>query len=248
MNILFEILNELNFQSKEPFTFKVNDDEFVAYPFVSLNYPSQVFLVVELNYSRLNLVRNSNFMPNLTTEFCSRDFHKGEMDKNISLVIKSMGTDEELSDTSEKIKIEDDPYYFKKYVFACNEQTEKKAVEYFEHKKSAATGRFSFITEVQEYLLKTDMFDKYKINPKNEEVFSYMVELATKLSLIPLKVTCANQIETVESYFNEYIKDKELPVNVKAVEDFLFSDVKVNEDEIGKILDVWQKCLDNNIR
>lgn len=246
MNILFEVLDELNYQAKSPFSFKIKDDlSLEAYPFVSLNYPSQVFLVVVLNYSQLNLVRNSDFMPNLATKFCTQDFHKGEMDKNISLIIKSIGTEEELINTSEKIKIEDDPYYFKKYVFACDEQTENKAVEYFVHKKSIAKDSFSYITEIQNYLLKTDMFDKYKTSPKNEEVFSYMVELATKLAMIPLKVTCASQIKTVENYFEEYIHDKDLSLNVSAVQDFVFSDIKINEDEVDKILDTWQKCIDN---
>ena len=242
MNIIFQVLSELRYQAKTPFKFKVGDDiEFEAYPFVSINYPSQVLLVVELKYTLLNLVRNGDFMPNLAKGFCSQDFHKGEMDKNISLILKSIGTKEELSDSSEKIKIEDDPYYFKKYVFAYDEQTEKKAVDYFEHKKSTREGSFSFVEEIQDYLLKTDMFEKYKANPKNEEVYSYMVELATKLAMIPLKVSCANQIKTVESYFKEYVEESE----INAIQNFIFSNVNVAEDEVDKILDIWQNCLNN---
>ena len=246
MNIVFKILAELEYIAETPFTFEINDDmQFDAYPFVSLNYPSQVFLVVELKYSQLNLIRNGEFMPNLANEFCRQDFHKGEMDKNISLIIKSIGSEEELSDDSEKIKIEDDPYYFKKYVFACTEQREKKAIEYFMHMKSNSKEKFSYVSEVQDYLLKADMFEKYKGCTKNEEVYAYMVELATKLPIIPLKVISANEIKKVSDYFEAYMKNNEFSLNVNAIEKFIFSDVKVNEDNLGKILDVWQACLND---
>jgi len=49
MNILFELLNELKYQTKESFTFDISSDQdktsIIVMPFVSIEYPCQTYLV-----------------------------------------------------------------------------------------------------------------------------------------------------------------------------------------------------------
>ena len=79
MNILFEVLNELKYKAEIQFTFKLDDEnEFKVSPFVSTCYPSQVFLVVNLDYGKLSLIRNSEFLPELATAFCKQTFHSAD--------------------------------------------------------------------------------------------------------------------------------------------------------------------------
>lgn len=244
MNILFEVLNELKYKSETQFTFKLDDEnEFEVFPFVSTIYPSQVFLVVNLDYGKLSLVRNGDFLSELTTAFCRQTFHAGQMDKNTALIIKSLGVDDELKDTSEKIKIEDDPYYFKKYVFSYTEQMENKAKAYFKNRKDNNKDNFSYICEIQNYLLKLDMFEKYKENPNNEEVYYYMTELATKIPVLPLKVKSAKQIQTVKYYFDINLSNAGKSLNVEAIENLLSHDEILNNVETEKLLSVWDSCL-----
>lgn len=51
MNILFELLSELKYQTKKSFTFDISSDEdktpIVVTPFVSVEYPCQTYLVIE---------------------------------------------------------------------------------------------------------------------------------------------------------------------------------------------------------
>ncbi len=245
MNILFEVLNELKYKAEIQFTFKPdNENEFEVSPFVSTCYPSQVFLVVNLDYGKLSLIRNGEFLSELTTAFCRQAFHTGQMDKNTALIIKSIGSDEELKDTSEKIKIEDDPYYFKKYVFSCTEQMENKAIAYFKDRKDNDKDNFSYITEIQQYLLKLDMFEKYKANPGNEEVYSYIAELTTKIPVLPLQVKSAKQIKTVKNYFDEYLNDTGKLLNVEAIENLLSHEEVLNNPETENLLSVWNSCLE----
>lgn len=245
MNILFEVLNELKYKAEIQFTFKLDDEnEFKVSPFVSTCYPSQVFLVVNLDYGKLSLIRNSEFLPELATAFCKQTFHTGQMDKNTALIIKSFGSDEELKDTSEKIKIEDDPYYFKKYVFSCTEQMENKAIAYFKDRKNNDKDDFSYVTELQKYLLKLDMFEKYKSNTKNEEVYSYMAELTTKIPVLPLQVESAKHIKTVKNYFDEYLSGIGKSLNVKAIENLLSHEEVLSNLETENLLSVWNSCLE----
>ena len=47
MNIVYNLLNELKYQTKEPFTFDISSDgdktPIIVTPFVSVEYPCQIF-------------------------------------------------------------------------------------------------------------------------------------------------------------------------------------------------------------
>lgn len=244
MEIIYEVLHELNYKSEQRFSFKIDEGQkYEIAPFISMDNPSQVFLVTELKYSDLGVVLKGKYLSILAREFCRQDFHKSDMDRNTSLLIKAFGTEEELKDSSEKIKIEDDPYYFKKYVLSSTEYAEKKVVNYFNDRRTnCKEGEVSLILEMQNYLLKTDMFNKYKDNPYNEMIYSYFVELSTKIPVIPLKVSSSNDLNSVDFYLNKFLNNEE-DVHIKAIEQFISSSINFNEDNIETFLDSWQECL-----
>ena len=96
MNILFELLNELKYQTKEPFTFDFSlDDEktsIVVTPFVSVEYPCQTYLVIEAENQALSKI-NNDYLKALALAFRKAEFHESDMDKNTTLVITSVRPD-----------------------------------------------------------------------------------------------------------------------------------------------------------
>ena len=139
MNILYELLNELKYQTKESFTFDVTLDDnktsIIVTPFVSVEYPCQTYLVIEAENQALSKV-NNDYLKALALAFRKADFHESDMDKNTTLVITSARPDTESLNSDAKVKIEDDPYYFKKYVFSYTSASERLATSFLEHKKN----------------------------------------------------------------------------------------------------------------
>ena len=139
MNILFELLNELKYQAKESFTYDIpsveNKSSVVVFPFVSVEYPCQTYLVIEIDNKALSKVDNE-YLKTLALAFRKTQFHESDMDKNSTLVIASIRPDTEPINSEAKVKIEDDPYYFKKYVFSYTSASERLAIEYLAHKLS----------------------------------------------------------------------------------------------------------------
>ena len=184
MNTLFELLNELKYQTKESFTFDVTLDDnktsIVVTPFVSVEYPCQTYLVIETENQTLSKV-NNDYLKALALAFRKADFHESDMDKNTTLVITSARPDTEPLNSDAKVKIEDDPYYFKKYVFSYTSASERLATSFLEHKKTECANEFSYVNEVLNYLMNAEEFGKYKDAKDELSTYSYFVELATKI-------------------------------------------------------------------
>lgn len=151
MNILFELLSELKYQTKKSFTFDISSDEdktpIVVTPFVSVEYPCQTYLVIETENQALCKV-NNDYLKALALAFRKADFHESDMDKNTTLVITSARPDTEPLNSDAKVKIEDDPYYFKKYVFSYTSASERLATSFLEHRKTECANEFSYVTIV----------------------------------------------------------------------------------------------------
>ena len=177
MNILFELLSELKYQTKESFTFDISSDEdktpIVVTPFVSVEYPCQTYLVIETENQALSKV-NNDYLKALALAFRKADFHESDMDKNTTLVITSARPDTEPLNSDAKVKIEDDPYYFKKYVFSYTSASERLATSFLEHRKTECANEFSYVNEVLDYLMNAEEFGKYK--DTKDELSTYSVE------------------------------------------------------------------------
>lgn len=81
MNILFELLSELKYQTKKSFTFDISSDEdktpIVVTPFVSVEYPCQTYLVIETENQALCKV-NNDYLKALALAFRKADFHESD--------------------------------------------------------------------------------------------------------------------------------------------------------------------------
>lgn len=237
MNVLFELLNELNYQTKEIFTFDIIEDEtsnsVVVTPFVSIDYPCQTYLVIEIENKSLNIV-NNDYLKQLAIAFRKAEFHESDMDKNTTLIIASERPDTEPLNSSPKVKIEDDPYYFKKYVFSYTSAGEQLATTFLEHRKTVVGNEISYVNEILNYLMNAEQFGIYKNKKDDLSPYSYFVELATKIPAFPLNIKNSEEIKSVDVFLVEQLKGKE--TDTELLDKLVFSDIDFKEDTIELIL------------
>ena len=250
MDLLHKVLEELNFRKEASFNFKANEgteeeQELDVFPFVWREHPSQVYLLVELNYKNLSLVLHKDFLAKLATAFCKQQFHTGEMDRNTSLVVKSLGELEDLKDMSLKIKIEDDPHYFKKYVFVFTEQAEQNANKYFDERASVVGDKFSLVSEIQNLLMNEEEFENYKNDTTKLDVYSYAVELTTKIPVLPLNIESVSSFKSLDSFFNEELKNAKKPIKATEIKKLLSKNIDFNNINTDEFLDIWKECFDD---
>ena len=82
---------------------------------ISAENDSQVFLVIECDDSQLADYVDGKIIKEIAVNFRKNEHHRAEMDRNTTLLLVCKH-DIDTIDSSSKVKIEDDPYYFKKYV------------------------------------------------------------------------------------------------------------------------------------
>ncbi len=245
MNIIFDTLNELNYTAKDPFkfTYTANDSatELEVHPFISAERESQVYLVISISTLQLGHILTSNFMPKLASAFRKKGFHTSEMDRNTTLLLECKCDNFNSTLHHEKMKIEDNPYYFKKYVFTYSTLEQKHVDEYLQDIKNSSPNIFSCIEVIQNYLSDTSRFSSYKCNSINEPIYSYFIEIATKIPIFPLPMPKACTIKSIYSILEEKIAT-DPDINIAALDSFLALDLNYKDASIEDILTGWDEC------
>ena len=160
------------------------------------------------------------------------------MDKNTTLLLESECKEDETIDHYSKVQIEDDPYYFKKYVFSYSTLEEKRAVEYLQNVKKDAEEDFSIVKAVQSYLSDAEKFLSYKTNYCNQPTYAYFSELATKMPIFPLQIVAVDEIKSVTAFLSDEL-ETESSMNVEALEQLLESGIDFKEASVEGILSHW---------
>lgn len=247
MKIMYEILNELGYSFNSAFSFSYTLKEtlrkYDVMPFVSVNHPSQIYLVVKVDSSELANILDNNFLALLAKEFRKQSFHRSEMDKNATLILGCECKENECVDHLAKVQIEDDPYYFKKYVFSYSTLEEKRAEEYLQNLKNESRGRFSLVKAVQSYLSDAERFLSYKSNHSNQPTYTYFSELATKIPIFPLHITAADEIKSVAAFLSEELVAEASP-NIIALDKLLELNLDLKEESVENILSHWNSVAE----
>lgn len=183
-------------------------------------------LVAQDNYKDL-VIEIANY-------FRENDIYVPDMDKNTSLIycvkrdIKSNKLDEL------KVKIEDDPFYFKKYVFAYSEAQSD------EFKKLRKQHNWTINELIQTYIFDTENFSKFKKNGDNEKIYKLVSELFIKIPIIPINFETNGEIKSVSEYMLDIKKcnDDELD-RLDNIIETLNSPQENMEQLVNKVLEDW---------
>lgn len=243
MNIIYDVVNELNYRQESSFVVAYTSlaacTEITVKPYVSNDYLSQVFLMIELSNERLHEVVKTDLVKMIALSFRKSSFHVSEMDKNTSLIVVSEFETGKESDKESKVKIEDDPYYFKKYVFSYNAVSERNADDWIKQNKNDR----NVVECIQEYVTDTEKFASFKNDFNNEPVYTYFMELITKIPSFPMSTVGKRNLRSVEDYLKEELEKyrsgrKPIEVEKEKVEHFL--ELEIEELSIEDICRNWK--------
>lgn len=227
MNIIYDLLTELGYAVQKSFDAIYDETKVInVMPFISMEYKSQVYLVVSCLNSQLDEIINTDYVKAIAQKFRIQPFHFGEMDRNTSLLILSQHRADENINKSAKVKIEDDPYYFKKYVLSYDDVAEKNTEVWMRSYMKDG----SVVNSIQEYIGNTSKFEAYKSNHQNEAVYSYLIEIVTKIPNFPMRIIDQQGIDTVDFFLKEELdklrsKKKPIDINVQQVEKLMEIDL-----------------------
>ena len=156
---------------------------------------SQIFIVLQILESQL-VAQNDNkeLVIEIANYFRENDVYVPDMDKNTSLIycVKKDINSDKLDKL--KVKIEDDPFYFKKYVFTY-EQAQAD-----EFKKLCRQHGQSASELIQTYILDTDKFNNFKKNGDNEKIYKLVSELLIKIPIITISFETNGEIKFASDY------------------------------------------------
>lgn len=248
MNIVFEVFKELNYVSVDEFViqYKINDSNVMQVTInalISEKNESQVFLVVNCDNEELNLVVEGSLVKEIALQFRKKEYHKAEMDRNTSLFIISRYDADRGVDTSSKVKIEDDPYYFKKYVFSYDKVGLENAIAWINENNSEDT----LVALIQGYITDTERFARYKENCMNEPIYSYFIELVTKIHCFPMKIVETKNINSINYFLSQEI-DKvrarsRKPVNIDKIKIVEFVEKEIDYSDIESVCNCWNGSI-----
>lgn len=236
MNIIYDLLTELRYAAQNSFDVSYDEKKKInVMPFVSEEYKCQVYLVVSCLNNQLDEIVNTDYVKEISRKFRVQPYHCGEMDRNTSLLILSEYKTDESINTSAKVKIEDDPYYFKKYVLSYD----NIAINNTETWIKTCMKDESIVASIQEYIGNTSRFEAYKLNHQNEPVYSYLVEIVTKIPNFPMKIIDQKGIYPVDYFMQEELdklrsKKKPVDINVQRIEKLF--EMNIEEMNIEDIL------------
>lgn len=207
MMLVGNIFQELGFRAKESFNCMMDGTlEVSVFPFTSDNYLSQAYLIVEMREDALGHILGVGNMSSIAGAFRDQECYQSDMAKNTSLLILNMCQDKDNRRSPEKVKIEDDPLYFKKYVLSYTTIEDAKMSEYFATQKEQQGKGFSCIAMIQEYIWNISFFSAYKTNHLNEPVYTLFSETVTKLPIMPLASSGTQTLKQVDAFLQENLK------------------------------------------
>lgn len=183
------------------------------------------FVVLTIDVKNLNVEKLNNWSALLIDKLVNENSIPG-IDKNLSMIILMETTldDKELNKAINKI--EEDPYYFKKYVLTYTDEQEEKL--------TSLTHGKSVITEVENYVGNKEKFTDFKRESGNalkleSNLYSLISKIFIKLSFLTVPIKKEKLINLSDKIRNQ-IKGKD--------SSYLDLSLKINSDtpEVSEIL------------
>lgn len=267
MKMIQDLLTECGYSGQQTFSFAYHGEklkwEHGVIPFVSNAGSREGYLLVSVKGRELPYLLKSDFLSEITRELGHQEFYSTDMDRNITLLLLCEREKDEQIDHDAKVRIEDDPYYFKKYVFVYTEQEEAAAWNFLDGQAGALS------KQIRAFLLNTERFAGYKdytaevkkvaaevpkkpakgrrkstpepepdaqVDRKTEAhmAYGFFVELATKVTVLPIRPDGTMEIRSMAEFWQEELE--KTPVdNLPAVEEIL----ELNSDALDDILAKW---------
>lgn len=236
ISIIKSLLTDCNYEYINTAKIEISNIEFSLAIFKGEQVENQIFLVLSMLESQLlNPDISEDLVISVATEFRKSEIYESDMDKNTSLVYcVEMDINSPLL-VKRKVEIEDDPYYFKKYVFSYGESDAEK----FEQlRKQFGQSPLEF---VQGYILDANNFNKFKNNYANESIYKMISDLVIKIPMIPIAFEKKEEIKTITDYMDsiQRCSENEIIMLDKIIEDIVDIEDSDMDLMLNKIFEIW---------
>lgn len=235
INVIKEIMNDCAYENVVQTEVVYGKMKYSLNIFQHNKIESHIFIVLQILESQLVAQDNhKDLVIEIANYFRENDIYVPDMDKNTSLIycVKRDINSDKLDEL--KVKIEDDPFYFKKYVFAYSE------AQADEFKKLCKQHGQSTGELIQTYILDIENFNKFKKNGDNEKIYKLVSELLIKIPIIPISFDTNGEIKSVSEYMLDIQKcnDDELERLDYIIETLNNSQGNI-EQLVDKVLEDW---------
>ena len=235
INVIKEIMNDCAYENVVQTEVVYDKMMYSLNIFQHKKIESHIFIVLQILESQLVAQDNhKDLVIEIANYFRENDIYVPDMDKNTSLIycVKRDINSDKLDEL--KVKIEDDPFYFKKYVFVYND------AQADEFKKLCMQYGQTASKLLQTYILDSENFNKFKKNGDNEKIYKLVSELFIKIPIIPINFETNGEIKSVSEYMLDIKKcnDDELD-RLDNIIETLNSPQENMEQLVNKVLEDW---------
>jgi len=237
IGIITTILCENDFILGQAFTIEAYEQPFEIQSLISRQNPSQVFLLFPILESKLLEINLLDTLPNVAASFKETRQYEPEMEKNSSLIVCVNRDVDSIKLVKDAITIEDNPYYFKKYLFAYHNNDAKS----FEQLKKEYNCEHN--TEfIQKYVINSTNFTAFKDNPSNAETYRMISDLLVKIPVISIEFSKTEKILSVPDFFqNEEIKNRKEKLD--RIIDVVNFESKMSNDQLAEqLMKIWNEA------
>lgn len=182
LDIIKDVLCASGYNDTDEITFSYEGKEYLLSILRHSDLKSQGYIVLEFKEEMLLKINaKDDIFPEIFAEFKQSDLYDSEMDKNISLVfcVKRTFFSEKLR--RKMVEIEDDPYYFKKYVFSYSEKEE------LDFRNLVKEKNCSSVEVIESHIFNKENFSEFKGNIENNNMYRLITDLVIKIPVIPIK-------------------------------------------------------------
>lgn len=166
-------------------------------------------------------------------EECKKMCGSTSLDKNLSMLVlwETDGKIEAESFKRRKMNLEEDPYYFKKYVLAYSLQELKDL------KKKI--GDQNLITFFENSIVSKEIFDVYKKKPFVLTWQSLLYRIAVKIPFLPIKIKQSQGLQSLFEQNNNVLRDENLfDFNNKMLKELeYYSEADIRGTDVNKLFE-----------
>lgn len=235
INVIKEIMNDCAYENVVQTEVVYDKMMYSLNIFQHKKIESHIFIVLQILESQLVAQDNhKDLVIEIANYFRENDIYVPDMDKNTSLIycVKRDINSDKLDEL--KVKIEDDPFYFKKYVFVYND------AQADEFKKLCMQYGQTASKLLQTYILDSENFNKFKKNGDNEKIYKLVSELFIKIPIIPINFETNGEIKSVSEYMLDIKKCNDDELNrLDNIIETLNNPQENMEQLVDKVLGDW---------
>lgn len=230
--ILQQLFHQLGYKLADTLQIKNSEIETTLRLFTIDNGSAQVFLIADISENDLLNLKPESFSF-MMDQFENSDYYERDMRKNTSLVLTVQRNNHEDQTEFERkrLEIEDDPYFFKKYILSYYTGDVDKFNSAFKNSSMVSCKEF-----IQAYMMDPENFTKFRNSPCNEPAYRLVCEIFIKIPPLAIPQLAAAELKPVMGYFDARSLEGMLPVLnnlVKLLEHGQYESTKI--DEICKL-------------